>query len=383
MKHEIGYWWVERPEGPEIVYWTGSEAQCFGTDATLREHEISEWTSYEGKAPKPKAAGWAAYPKVMVDHRELLSDAVDSRRKHFEAISRTADGQGVVIDPEALPIGVTSVRLGYDSKVEVTFPGVGAESTAGAVARVAKQIHAATAAAYDGVPLGYKVVEDHEEHGTYQARRDPWGGHWTSDKEAAAKEAWDNLRLFADPLIRETEEKAEKRWKWMVEDAKRARDRLEREHGTWARLTSDEQERVAEHLRDSSFTAWRRQLLADGRWFGLEVAAQTLAESMDKRRAQITKMPLEQDVMAAREILRESIKEAVQQGEWHHSRSNEIDDSIAKVISAARLSKPEPTENPVTVTLIPYDPKHGESATIMPMRTSDEQWRPGLGKVRP
>ena len=254
-KREIGYWWVKRPEGPEIVYWTGSEAQCFGTDATLREREITEWISYEGKSPEPKA------------------------------VDRKDDEQE------------TAVTVVGDCFISL--------------------------------PPGYDVVEDHEDHGTYQARLLPWGGQWTNVPLEAADEAWEHHVTRFKPSLDEAEAKAEKRWGWMVEDAKRARDRLEREHGTWARLSSEEQMRVAENIRDTAFAAWRGQLLADGRWFGLESAAQTLAESMDKRRGQIVKMP------------------------------------------------------PVTVTLIPYDPRHEESATTMPARsTNEEQWRPGKSKAK-
>lgn len=384
MKREIGYWWVERPEGPEIIYWTGSEAQCFGADATLREREITEWISYEGKAPKPKAADWSEYPKVMADRRKQIEEAVEMA----DAPPRTKDGQGVVIDPEALPIGETSVRLGPAMMVHVSQPAEPendwAERIAAWVPQEAKRVIVAirrsdshggfdlasnvasalrsraveveaspawlhetsslwsveaadidtadvvlavspTAARLlknrfgltdillnqiethahgevtDAVlPPGYEVVEDYEEDGTYQARLLPWGGPWTSEPTAAAGDAWEHYRARIKASLEEAEAKAEKRWKWMVEDSKRARDRL-------------------------------------------ESAAQTL-------------------------------EDAIQRGEWSHSGSNEIDAAIATVIAAARLSKSESTENPVTVTLIPYDPKHGEAATIR-----DEQWRPGKG----
>lgn len=141
---EVGYWWVARPEGSEMVYWTGSEAQLFGTDATLREHEITEWIRFEGRAPKPKGSEWAAHLKVMADRK----------RKHETVVAALAAN---LIDDE---------------------------STAAAT-----------------LPPAYELHEDHEEHGTFQAWRRPWASPWTTDKEQAAKDAWANLRYIAAPLL--------------------------------------------------------------------------------------------------------------------------------------------------------------------------------------
>ena len=369
-KREIGYWWVKRPEGEEVVYWTGSEVQIFGSDATLREAEV-EWLDPIIPPSSARAVGSASTD---------LFASIKQRREFFERKKAppcppavATDGDGVVIDPSQLPIGVTSVRLGPGMNAHVRLPGE-SDETMTSTSEPIEPFRGEAVPAGAVLPPGYGMYEDWEEHGTYQTRLMPWAGRWTDSASEAAQEAWAHHKARIKASLEEAEAKAENRWKWMVDDAKRARDRLEREHGTWARLSSDEQMRVAENIRDTAFAAWRGQLLADGRWFGLGSAAQTLAESMDKRRAQITKMPIEQDVATAVESLREVVKDAVQQGGCPLGRPNAIDDAIAKVIAAARLSKSESTENPVTVTLIPYDPKHGEAATIR-----DEQWRPGKG----
>jgi hypothetical protein len=103
------------------------------------------------------------------------------------------------------------------------------------------------------------------------------------------------------------ESEAQKRWKWIAEDAKRARNRLEREHGTWARLHTDEQMRVAENLRNTAFSAWLSQLRAGGMWLGLTAEAERLADAMEKNREIITRAalpPFQEDVAVDRDELR-------------------------------------------------------------------------------
>ena len=184
---EVGYWWVSRPDGSEMVYWTGSEAQLFGTDATLREHEISEWIRFEGSTPKPKDSAWADYPKVMAARRRIAGVA--------------SKPDGVVIDPNLLPIGTTSVLLG--ESIEVRLPGEPRNATftlgVPAATTMERLVRECTP---DPMPPGYDLVEDHEDPGTFQAWRRPWGGTWTMDKEQAAKDAWANLRSIAAPLLR-------------------------------------------------------------------------------------------------------------------------------------------------------------------------------------
>jgi hypothetical protein len=117
----------------------------------------------------------------------------------------------------------------------------------------------------------------------------------------------DDIDAFIANLAATAEREAKKRWKWIAEDAKRARNRLEREYGTWARLHTNEQMRVAENLRNTAFSAWLSQLRAGGMWLGLTAEAERLADAMEKNREIITRAalpPFQEDVIVDRDELR-------------------------------------------------------------------------------
>lgn len=308
-KRKIGYWWVKRPEGEEVVYWTGSEVQIFGSDATLREAEV-EWLDQ------------IIPPSGRSTSTDLFA-SIKQRREFFdrnEAAYRRDVANGTPV--ESSP--VKQANDGIDSSAawahqEATDPHVsflGDAAPAGVV-----------------LPPGYGMYEDWEEHGTYQTRLMPWAGRWTDSTSEAAKDAWAHHAARLKFSLKEP--KVEKRiidtprgWEW----------------GTTAEILA-----VTSASRECTRGLIRRASV-DGVRLAIEVVY------LDGGKV----------------------------GHWQRveqGREHEID---AEVLQALLSSREKAENPPVAVTLIPYDPRHGESATIMPARsTNEEQWRPGHSKAKP
>jgi hypothetical protein len=199
-KRERGYWWVARPDGEEIVYWTGSEVQLFGTDATLREHEIAEWIKYEGTTIKRGGSDWSEHAKVMASTKGHVVEAA-------RTVERFRD-LAVANDPRiTLPPGCAfmDVEDGLSVVVYAAHGTTTAESRKAMWAWLDKQagvVRQGAAPPLDesSLPPGYSLHDDHEDP-VFQAALMPWGGTWSTDPSVPPKEAWGHLRGLAKPLL--------------------------------------------------------------------------------------------------------------------------------------------------------------------------------------
>lgn len=190
-KREIGYWWVSRLGAEEVVYWTGSEVQIFGSDATLSEREVTWLEPIEKPVRDDSGAAVPDLappcpPKVAEIFEKALGE--DYRR----LLPKGAAFMNSDVDV-AVVVYASSKRT-LDESREAFWDWL--ERIAGVV----RHAHHPTPLDERVLPPGFEIHTDHEES-DFQAWLKPWGGTWTSDPSVATINAWQHLRVLAKPLL--------------------------------------------------------------------------------------------------------------------------------------------------------------------------------------